>query len=483
MTRLHSFFLLLIAAVFHIKTSSCFSGFSAKTSRTRLQYQDDKHSEQSQQQKKKTTVPTLPVMGPFLNQPPLLIGAEMILTAPTPLQWQSLEEAFYRHQQHLAEDSGVSTAPLVAILDQTNDMNNKGAQGRYATIAAVVGVSSSNADTICTDNNSAFMESLAGASMVENAKVRLVGVGRAVLKEFMYQVPSSVAEKAMDEEGHLLITEHGERLVGDEDNEEDEGPVVNIIMAQFALVSDMLHRQAVSPTHAVTNMGRLSNQVEWLHQDRRNLVAGIKAAKSRLEKAESLKRNVRREDNHEELEDHDGLGLLFGEAVSTSNNSKTKKKKNNNKQKKSDSPADKKKVHAGSSSLTFAMKVTKEQTQEASSPLMNMENYGLGSSASSLTGLKELTQVLLEKLSPYYSPKRCTSEEHYYEVFSFVSVMAMDSYVKTHDLAWSLRCVSTEQRLQRTYDWMSAHVGELKEEAERMSRALQDCGEECTDLF
>ncbi len=457
MTRL--FFLFYFA---FLQPSTGFQSIIAtKPVPTRLQYQDDKHSEQSTQ--KPATLPTLPVMGPFLNQPSLMIGAEMTLQTPTPLQWQSLEESFYRHQQHLEADddsSGISEAPLVAILDQTNDMSQPGSQGRYATIAAVVGVSTGSIDA--TDDNSAFMESIAGnRAMIDTAKVRLVGVGRAVLKEFLYQVPTRLAQ-IMDEEGHWLTSS--------EDDDDDEPPV-HVIVAQFSLINDILSNPAVSPTHAVTKMGRLANQVEWLHQDRRNLVAGIKAAKARLEKAADKKLL--------EFEDHDGLGLLFGEAVQEEFELEKPKKKSKTKKKKLRSPAEEK----DRDSSNRLSKASDNKPDDMSSSLSIMENYGLGSSASSLTGLKEMTQVLLEKLAPYYSPQRCASEEHYYEVYSFVAVLATDPYVKSSDLSWSLRCVNTEQRLQRTYGWMAAHVGELKKEADRVSRALHECGEECTDLF
>ena len=413
----------------------------------------------------------------------------MTLTTPTPLQWQSLEESFYQYQR-AQETDGVSAAPLVAILDSTNDSKNHGSQGRYATIAAIVGVSCSSSGsttTMAMDTNSAFMESMAGIPnenmMIEHAKVRLVGVGRAVLKEFVYQVPTSLAQKAMDDEGHLLISEHGERLVGDDDDDDDEEPPVNVIMAQFAVIHDSLCSRAASPTHAVTHMGRLANQVEWLHQDRRNLVASIQAARTRLEKAEHQQCRA------QELEDHDGLGLLFGcddDAMSTAFNEvavetkKTKKKKGKSKKK---SNAATKRRETSSVLSTNMVQPTTTSENETSHSLQNMVNYGIGSSASSLTGLKELTQVLLETLTPYYSPTRCASEEHYYEMYSFVAVRAVESFVPTPGLAWSLRCVHTEQRLQRTYDWMTAHVDALKKEAERVSRALHDCGEECTDLF
>jgi hypothetical protein len=95
----------------------------------------------------------------------------------------------------------------------------------------------------------------------------------------------------------------------------------------------------------------------------------------------------------------------------------------------------------------------------------------------------DLTSVWTEKLQPYYSPSRCESEEHHFEVLSFVSVLSMDKYLDSYELGWALRCTNTIERLHKAYGWMFEHVRLLKQESEKMSQELRDCGEECTDLW
>lgn len=73
----------------------------------------------------------VPLLGPIPGAPPLLLGGEMTLDPPTPLQWQALEESVILHQQYLkeqggnetAQTTGVDAAPLVAVID---DVTGKG---------------------------------------------------------------------------------------------------------------------------------------------------------------------------------------------------------------------------------------------------------------------------------------------------------------------------------------------------------------------
>jgi hypothetical protein len=78
----------------------------------------------------------VPLLGPIPGAPPLLLGGEMTLDPPTPLQWQALEESVILHQQYLKEQqsagenktasaqiTGVDAAPLVAVID---DVTGKG---------------------------------------------------------------------------------------------------------------------------------------------------------------------------------------------------------------------------------------------------------------------------------------------------------------------------------------------------------------------
>lgn len=77
----------------------------------------------------------VPLLGPIPGEPPLILGGELILDCPTPLQWQALEESVLVHQQFLEEQAqstdtditvsedaiktcGVDAAPIVAVIDE-----------------------------------------------------------------------------------------------------------------------------------------------------------------------------------------------------------------------------------------------------------------------------------------------------------------------------------------------------------------------------
>jgi hypothetical protein len=63
-----------------------------------LQPQQQQPSSLSQQQRPRSALPSLPVLGPFWKQPPLLpAGQEWILRDPTPMQWQTLEQCVRQH--------------------------------------------------------------------------------------------------------------------------------------------------------------------------------------------------------------------------------------------------------------------------------------------------------------------------------------------------------------------------------------------------
>jgi len=84
----------------------------------------------------------VPLLGPIPGAPPLILGGELIIDSPTPLQWQTLEESVLLHRQYLKEQltmnetkdtkvdafdapmtTGVDAAPLVAVID---DVTGKG---------------------------------------------------------------------------------------------------------------------------------------------------------------------------------------------------------------------------------------------------------------------------------------------------------------------------------------------------------------------
>jgi hypothetical protein len=447
---------------------------------------------------------TIPVLGPFPGQPPLMLGAEMALDPPTPWQWQIIEEAVWQHHKHLREeddfyDASIDAAPLVAIMDSTTSLN-RGMVGRYATIAAVVGMTTSVAGTAegqhtktldMTDVRS-FQKSLrlVGRDSVSpwESKVRLVGVGRATLRDFFYRIPSRHAADNVDEEGYVQKVKSSSPVIEscrnedmddddeEEDDDEDDDLQMNLVMAHFQVVTDGLssskdfqqqgrgrrgaNRAATaSPVHALSEMANWARKMDYLHQDRRRLVAGLQAASARLEWAEQ-----NRNDREDDLEDYDGLGMLTSRR---------------------DVPEEMEATQAAVEAILQTPPAIRDEGEESESksPLTGMVNYGMGYSASSFSTLPQVTDVWLDKLSPYYSPQFRSTEEYHYEILSFVAVLSVDKIIEEHDIGWALHCTNTLERMQQAYGWMCRHVRILQEEAAVASAELRDCGEECTDLW
>lgn len=454
--------------------SNCRTTMSRPTmtfvSSSSLQYRDDKTSHEST-----NDVLTIPVLGPFPSSPPLMMGAELALDPPTPMQWHTLQEALKLHKLHLKQSNqaGIDAAPLVAILDDYTSSSSScsnSPNGRYATIAAVVGISNSQSieqrkSPLDTSDSGSFMESVLrvgrNASPMES-RIRLVGVGRAALSDFFYQVPTHVKEN-MDEEGHLILN----------NPEESEG---NIVMAQFRLLTDGQDRSdssfrkeskvrstRCSPVHALNEMNSLANKLQYMHEKRRNLVAGLKAATLRLQRS---RETATRDEEDDLLDDMDGIGELFAKKELETTKSAFDEVMGN--------LIESKQRHAASG---------EERSSNDPSSLSTKDNYGMGSSSSAVSTITDLTSFWMERLTPYYSPARCDTEEHYFEILSFVSILALDKFVTPDELGWALQCTNTAERMQRAYESMYDHIRLLQEEAERLSQELTDCGEECTDLW
>lgn len=412
-----------------------------------------------------------------------MVGADFVLDPPTPMQWQSLEETVVVHQKHLKDElqslavASIDAAPLVAIMDEYTSSAGQVLQlqgtkkaGRYATIAAVVGISSNAVTTtapiVDTSDETSFMESIMriGRSATPlDSKIRLVGIGRAVLYDFYYQVPTRQQDEAMDEHGHLILENDGDI----DDDACETNLATNIVMADFRLLTDSAERSYVfelpgrsafaSPVHAMAKMSNMANKLQRIHQDRRRYVAGLQAAKSRLKGA--TQGSVEEED----LLDHDGLGMLFAQYGDTKEEAVN---------------TDRVQPVIDEFLNTFHDDAQVEHTR-----LLALENYGMGYSSASISSIHDLTHVWLEKLQPYYSPARRESEEHHFEVLSFVACLSMAKFLEPHQLGKALRCTNTIERLGQVYEWMWEHVRLLKQESEKISQELRNCGEECTDLW
>ncbi|GKY96435.1 hypothetical protein MPSEU_000603000 [Mayamaea pseudoterrestris] len=434
---------------------------------THLFYRDDKTSHD---------VLTIPVLDPIPNHLPLLPGKEFVLSSPTPGQWSALEQAFAMHQQqHVCEGASdtlnkgtIQAAPIIALMDEVTLTSGALKAGeRYATIAAVVGVSSNaRKPTLDLSDASSFMESVREIGKHsfanDNVDVCLVGIGRAALHDFFYEMPAA-KRNAFDQDGHLILdTCH---IEDDEDDTDLSSLFDKVVMAQFDLLMDGLAKGAVrngnpssytSPVHAISEMNSLAGQIQYLHQERKRLVAGIRAAEARL-------RAVGEQD---ELLDHDGIGQLYA-----SNARLVQDVLINDMLKK-----------FGHDSLKTSY-FAQDRQIGSSEVLSSKENYGMGYAATTFSTVREITGVWLDKLAPYFSPARQQSEEHYYETLSFVAMLSMDTILEPSQLRWALQCCNTSERLQQASVWMTKHLQLLKEKSLIVAQQLKDCGEECTDLW
>ena len=465
MAPLRRFLLLVYAAsatAFVVKPSR-------QRSSTRLFYRDEKSP---------SAVLTIPVLSPIPNQLPLLPGKELVLSTPTPGQWAALEQALAMHQDQQQQKvttsiSTIQAAPMIALMDDyTSSSSGSLRPGeRYATLAAIVGVSSCHhqQEPLDLSDSSSFMESLRQlaqhSTSMEHVNVRLVGIGRAALHDFFYDI-SATKRQAVDDQGHLILLTP--TMMHDDDEEDDDNMSLssgyhdNVVMAQFDLLMDGLAKgigarsgrpsSFASPVHAVSEMSRLASQVQHLHQERKRLIAGIRAAEARLRAVS------------EEEVDHDGIGQLFASRK-----------------------AQQVLIHDilndfGDEALEQSYFVASQQ-HDAADQLTSHENYGMGYSAATFSTIRDLTSVWLGKLEPYFSPDRRVSEEHFFETLSWVAMLAMDKFLQPHQIGWALQCCNTSERLQQANVWMSEHVKLLKDKSIALSKQLRDCGEECTDLW
>jgi hypothetical protein len=474
--------------------------------------------------------PCIPVLGPFPGKPPLLIGADFVLDGPTPMQWQTLEEAVVTHYQGMnsanKNAARIHAAPLVAIIDEhtgSGEICSPGGAyknpylGRYATIAAIVGIVEGTSDERrCNDS---FMDSISriarkrGLMSPLKSRIRLVGIGRASLQHLYYQVPTNRCE-AVDDQGHLLLDDAAQSSIvsdksaaphlngdaprvngdatapislddfppfpgigGDDDDDEEEVECLlatqNIVMANFVLVQDSLHRSApsspsafsshsnvmhhskvpatsASPVHALHEMSRIANAIHRLHLDRRKMVQSLQAARWQAPSVKVIEWD-------DDLMDYDGLGMLANRAAT---------------------PAALMSPPPTSAHAVSPIMDDGPTTSAAlgATGLRDLENYGMGYSAASISDLFNLTRVWVEKLTPYFSPQRVASEEFYYETYSFVAFLALDHFESPYRLGWALRCTNTIERLQDAYERFREHNRLLQREVELVREELQRAG-------
>ena len=497
--------------------------------------------------KRNAIVMTIPVLGPILNSPPILVGEDYYLDCPSPLQWNTIEECLHNHQLYVKESEenqhetdgvvGIDAAPIVAFMDTITSQQSMDRKynTKYATIAAIVGIttasSSSNGgkdsdggvgynNEIDTSSTTSFMESLQSITSSTSttttkiqplqSRIRFVGIGRATLKGFHSRLPNSYWQKR-------------DNYYNDDDNtgndnthnrhHHKEVEEIPLLMAQFSLLTDTdqrseLARQQqlgtnykqyrltryVSPVHALAEMSQWSFKLNYVHNDRQRLIRGLKAAQIRLQqKQRKLQRQEDEERQQQEedgLEDHDGIGQLFSSGydlsdeevmLSTTTSTTTM----------TPSPSSIQEdiqmlLQEFASEAAANYEESTKHRQNALDQVLQMENYGLGNTAAAFSSIPPLTRMLIDKLQAYYSPTKSSTEEHYYEIQSFMAILSLRYYSKISKEEFyntALKCTNTMERMSYAYEKMVEHQLLLKQASEEISAMLLDCGEECTDLW
>lgn len=372
--------------------------------------------------------------------------------------------------------------------------------GRYATIAAIVGVNTKakmgTEQGIMNNNNNNNYDDVI---FPMESSVRLVAVGRAVLKHYFYRVPTNYDETGSGELRYRDFEDLPTKddfcsfYIEDDDDEEDyynedcleeDGYLdkTPIVMAEFEPLMDDASLYAnddtenkhignkgvksarSSPVHAISSLHQTYMRVNFIHDDRRRLVAGLIAAKARL--------HFRRKNTNTEIQyydDYDGLGL-----IGQTNNI-------------DDIPGLDEEEEMGMSITQFLNRFqgrpdTFHGDNEMLEKVASLENYGVNYFGAFST-IADLTSEVAKALNAYYSPTYRDREEFELEIASFVTFRALEGFAKTEDIVWALQCTSTNQRLERAYQIMMDHRFQLQTLAELVSEELRNCGEECTDLW
>eukprot|EP00574_Skeletonema_japonicum_P008385 CAMPEP_0201719002 /NCGR_PEP_ID=MMETSP0593-20130828/4355_1 /ASSEMBLY_ACC=CAM_ASM_000672 /TAXON_ID=267983 /ORGANISM="Skeletonema japonicum, Strain CCMP2506" /LENGTH=831 /DNA_ID=CAMNT_0048209391 /DNA_START=133 /DNA_END=2628 /DNA_ORIENTATION=+ len=404
----------------------------------------------------------LPILGPFIKSPsPLLIGSTITFqySEMTPFQKKALEVSQHYHEEHCTrmkeaagqagDEGGIQAAPIVAIIDSftgehtemtPEDEQNK--KKRFATLSAVE------------------MEPSQDGS--EPAVVKLTGVGRVFLYDYFSSKDAGITEEEVELENILkLIQEYDKEFEDMEDDEEEDGENdddIPVVMASFDVILDdssiivnqsTKHQDATvhraSSMHAIAELYRTANRVYRLHEDRKKIVAGLKAAEERL----LLGKERMHENCDIEYEDCDGLGML-SDGVDFSPNK-----------------IESVEITTGTARL---------------SPLAKMENYGFGSFGI-LSTIPDLTNELMLYLESYYSPTHREREEYDAEIASFIAFRCLEEYVDPSDIAAAMLTRSATERLNLAYDLMMRHREELNELVKMISDDLYECGDDCKDLW
>ncbi len=443
----------------------------------------------------KRGIPILDILSrpPVIDAPPLLVGSTLTYQYSdlTPFQKRAIDMAIFLHDEHCSrmksdegvsknevdassgvslpqagDEGGIQAAPIIAVIDSSTAMAmlptqeqrlNKTPSTRYATLASI--------------------EILNGGGDGRTPTgLKVTGVGRAFVRDYF---SSKHAGSTLDEvELSKLLTSIQELdrdhsydyndndIASDHDMEADDMDLP-VVMAEFDIFlddssirsadqssRDIASKHRSSSVHAIAELYRTANKVYRLHEERKKLVAGLRAGVARLrlgkkQLAEDVICSL-------EFEDCDNLGGLVGRGELQEMTTEWEEIPTARSHGKDDIPM--------------------------RSRLEAMENYGFGSYGI-LSTIPDLTQQSMLQLESYYSPVHRQREEYEAEVASMVIFRTLETYASPDELAAALLASSAIQRLELGYEIMTRHRNDLNELVMMMSQHLMDCGEECSDLW
>ena len=423
---------------------------------------EDEEALEKEEKKRRKSRRGLPILGPFIKSPsPLLIGSTLAFqySELNLFQKKALEVSQYYHEEHCArmkeatdkagEEGGIQAAPIVAVIDRfTGDYAGSSSSGdeqkknkRFATLSAV--------------------EIEPSQDGTGPAVVKLTGIGRVFLYDYFSSKDAGITEEEEELENILKLIQEFDKAHEDEedDKQEDDDDDLPVVIASFDVILDdssILANQSTkyqdatvhraSSVHAIAELYRTANRVYRLHEERKKIVAGLKAAEERL----LLGKKRMNENCDIEYEDCDGLGMFSGGVDFLSNE-----------------VVEAEEITTGTALL---------------SPLAQMENYGFGSFGI-LSTIPDLTNELMLYLESYYSPSHREREEYEAEIASFIALRCLEEYVDPSDIAAAMLTPSATERLNMSYELMMRHKEELNELVKMISDNLFECGAECKDLF
>ena len=399
---------------------------------------------------KRRGIPILDILSRSLpgvtDAPPLLVGSSLTYQYSdlTPFQQRAIQLAqSYQEGQMNTEDksdAGIEVSPIVAVIDSYTasaledpkstykQKKTSTSKQRYATLASIEIV----------ENDS---------SNGEPTVVKFTGVGRVFLHDYFSSKDAGLTQEEEELVNILArIQEFDEDTLGDDDEEEDNDNELPVAMAEFNIMLDDTDK-ASSDIHNIAELHRTANKVYRLHEERKNLVSGVRAGIARLYHG---KKRLQEQNCDIEFEDCDGLGLVG--------------------------------LVDGDATSNFEDVSVPAFEEHIRSDLETLNNYGFGYYGI-LSTMPDLTSQLMSTLEPYFSPKHREREEYGAEVASMVLFNTLKEYATPQELAASLLIPSATERLDLGYTIMIRHRNELNDLVKLVSEELSECGEECTDLW